>query len=216
MISKKQLLKNWKVYAVLDDGLFPDMRELLKKYDDLLESPIDVLQLRFRALARHCVFRMAGKMVRRAQKRNISVVINDRPEAALALGANGVHLGKGDIPAPVARKLLGTCAIIGRTIRGAWDLADIDRKDVDYAAIGPVFRTPLKPGLKAVPRREVRKVVKKAEVPLVAIGGINSSNVREIIGCGIKTVAFVRYGITEKDTRMKIDELRKIVTTEAE
>jgi thiamine-phosphate pyrophosphorylase len=209
MISKKQLLKSWKIYAILDDGLFPDARQLLRKFSDLTESPIDVLQLRFKNLAKDSVYNAAKKIVRTAKKKNLPIIINDRPEIALALGCSGIHLGKGDISAKCARRILGKGAIIGRTIRGIKDLEFIDKKEVDYVAIGPVFRTPLKPELKKISRQRLREVQKRTQLPLVAIGGINKRNVREVAACGIKTVAFVRYGITEKDTNKRIKELRK-------
>jgi len=214
MISKKRLLKNWKIYAILDDSLFPDRRELLKKFNELLKSPIDAVQLRFVDFSDPFIYRTAGKMVKRAKEKNIPLIINDKPEIALALGAAGVHLGKSDIPAPIARQMLGPDAIIGRTIRGAEDLASINGRDVDYVSIGPVFRTPIKPGLKAVSPARLREVCKNPGMPLVVIGGINKDNVLKITSLGVRTVAFVRYGITGKDTRKKITELKNIITME--
>jgi thiamine-phosphate diphosphorylase len=214
MISKKRLLKNWKIYAIFDDSLFPDRRELLKKFNELLKSPIDAAQLRFVDFSDPFIYRTAREMVKRAKEKNIPLIINDKPEIALALGAAGVHLGKSDIPAPIARQMLGPDAIIGRTIRGVGDLTSINKRDVDYVSIGPVFRTPIKPGLKAVSSARLREVCKNPGMPLVAIGGINEDNVLKITALGIRTVAFVRYGITEKDTRKKITELKNIITME--
>jgi thiamine-phosphate pyrophosphorylase len=213
MKSKKQLLKSWKVYAVLDDSLFPGGRELLKKFHDLLESPVDVVQLRFDGFSDHSL-RVAQKMAAQARRENIPLIVNDRPEIALLLGAAGVHLGKSDIPVSIARKMLGAGAIIGRTIRGPGDLRSLDVRNADYVAIGPVFYTPLKPGLKTVPRSRLRKLCGRVRMPLVAIGGINRDNVAEVIAEGIRTVAFARYGITEKNTRKKIEQLKEKMTEE--
>lgn len=212
MKSKKSLLKNWKIYPVLESSLFSDTGKLLKKFRLLLESPVDAVQLRFESFSGEAVYRAAKEMVRLAKKKNISLIINDRPEVALSLGADGVHLGKSDIPASLARKLLGRGAIIGRTIRNEKDLRSLSAKDVDYVSIGPIFKTPTKPQLKAVGLHEAGKLSKRASIPLVAIGGINKSNVREVASSGIKTVAFVRYGIKDKGTRKRIIELRKTLT----
>jgi len=189
--------------------LFPDRRKLLRKFYDLLESPVDVVQFRFKDFADLPFYRAVFDMVAAAKRKNIPLIINDRPEIALSLGADGVHLGKGDILVSAARKMLGPGAIIGRTIRGAVDIGSINRKEVDYVAVGPVFRTPLKPGLKAVSRSRLRELSRSVRMPLVAIGGINKDNVREVVREGIRTVAFARYGITETYTRKKIEELRK-------
>jgi len=214
MRSKKRLLKSWKIYAILDEGFFPVRRKLLRKFHELLDSPVDVIQLRFKHFGDRSLYRAAAEMVGAANRKGIPIIINDRPEIALALGASGVHLGKGDIHPAIAREMLGKEAIIGHTIRGPGDLASIDGKDVDYVAIGPFFRTPLKTELAQVPRSRIRKTSKASRLPLVAIGGINKNNVREVMNAGIGTVAFVRYGICEKDTRKKIKELRKILTAE--
>ena len=214
MKSKKQLLKSWKIYAVLDGSLFPGRRELLRKFRDLLESPVDAVQLRIKGFADLSLYRAAKEMTVRAGRQNIPLIINDRPDIALSAGAAGVHLGKSDIPVPIARKILGAGAIIGRTIRSQEDLKSADIKDADYVAIGPIFHTPFKPELKTIPRSRLRELSGIVRMPLVAIGGINKDNVGEVVAEGIRTVAFARYGITEKNTRKRIEELRKKMTAE--
>jgi thiamine-phosphate pyrophosphorylase len=189
--------------------LFPDSRELIKKFKELIKSPVDAVQLRFKDLTERSLYKAAKDIVAEAKKNNIPIIINDRPEWAVSLGCSGVHLGKADISAKIARKMLGEEAIIGRTIRRAADLKKFSLSDVDYAAIGPVFYTPTKPGLEAVPRNTLREVVKKTNMPLVAIGSINKDNVRQVVKEGIRTVAFVRYGIGGRDTRKRIEELKK-------
>jgi thiamine-phosphate pyrophosphorylase len=210
MTSKKQLLKNWKIYAVLDDGIFPDSRILLKKFSELAESPVDIVQLRFKNIQNKSIFAAAQKIIEKARKKNLPVVLNDRPDLALLLGCSGVHLGKGDISPGKARKVLGKKAIIGCTIRTAKDLKSIS-SDVDYVSIGPVFKTPLKPGLKARTSRAIKEVVRASKLPVVAIGGINLDNAKKVLKEGIKTVAFVRYAITQKNTKQRIEKLRKIL-----
>lgn len=209
MKSKKQLLKKWKIYAILDNSLFADKRELFKTFLTLLQSPVDAIQLRFDNITDPLVYRMTKKMAIMARRKAIALIINDRPEIALSLGADGVHLGRADVPADLARKILSPCAIIGKTIRSGRCLKAINKKSVDYAAIGPVFNTPLKPDLKAISRATIRNVCKANILPLVAIGGINDKNIRQVKACGIKTVAFTRYAITQKDTRQRIEKLRK-------
>jgi len=78
--------------------------------------------------------------------------------------------------------------------------------------VGPFFRTPLKPELRAVSRKKIRELVRKAGMPLIAIGGINSTNIREVTSCGIHAVAFVRYAAGETNTRGKIELLRDAMT----
>ena len=212
MKSKKQLLKSWKVYPILDSGLFPESKRLLNKFKILLASPVDAIQLRFKDFGDRSLYKAAEKMALLARAKRIPLIINDRPEIALSLGASGVHLGRSDLSLSAARKMLGTGGIIGCTIRGEEDMGSLVRKYADYVSVGPFFRTPLKPKIKAVPRDRIRKLVKGTRMPLVAIGGIDSSNVREVTACGISTVAFVRYAITGRNTRRKIELLKELMT----
>ncbi|MFH1798884.1 MAG: thiamine phosphate synthase [Candidatus Omnitrophota bacterium] len=208
MKSKKQLLKNWKIYVILDNSLVADKQELLKIFFNLLESPVDAIQLRFENITDFSVYRVAEKMVAKAKRKNLALIINDRPEIALSLHADGVHLGKADVSAALARKILGSGAIIGKTIRNERDFKAINKRDVDYAAIGPVFATPLKPGLKSVSSSVLQDLCRKNILPLVAIGGINDRNIDQITSRGIRTVAFARYAFARGNTKQRIEKLR--------
>ncbi|MFH1305248.1 MAG: thiamine phosphate synthase [Candidatus Omnitrophota bacterium] len=213
MGSKKQLLKNWKTYAILDDGFFPDRQTLLKKFHELLGSPVDAVQLRFENFADRSLYRAAERMVSSAEKTGIPVIINDRPEVALSLGAQGAHLGKSDISVAIARKMLGRKAIIGKTVRNHADIMRSQAEGADYVSIGPFFRTPLKPRFKTVPASLGRAFFGNIKIPLVAVGGINKNNAGKVAARGAKTVAFLRYGTTEKNTAKRIEELRCMMTT---
>jgi len=189
--------------------MFPEKEVFAAKFFGLINSPVDVIQLRFKDLNDGWLFRVARRLVAEAKKRNIPVIINDRPDAALALGCSGVHLGKGDIPASIARKLLGRGAIIGRTIRNKKDLFAARSPDYDYVAVGPVFKTPVKSGLRQISLAALREIRRLSNKPVIAIGGINKGNVRKVVGEGIRTVAFMRYGLSEKNTKQRIEELRR-------
>ncbi|MFH1395137.1 MAG: thiamine phosphate synthase [Candidatus Omnitrophota bacterium] len=211
MKLKKQRLKSWKIYAILDESFFLNKQKLLKKFHDLIESPIDVLQFRSKNLNDFSICRLIEKMACFTKKKKIPFIINDRPEIAFSVGADGVHLGKSDVSIKIARKILGAGAIIGKTIRSYGDLLPFE-DELDYAAVGPVFSTPLKPGLKPIPSGRLRFLAKNTNIPLVAIGGINLNNVCEIVENGLRTVAFVRYGITQKNTCEAIKNLKKSMT----
>lgn len=209
MRSKNRLLKSWEIYAILDDGVFPDESILEGKFRSLVRGGADVVQLRFKDIARISRQRLAARLVREGGKHGVPVIINDRPEMALFLGAQGVHLGKGDVSCGSARALLGDRAVIGRSGRCFRDVRLAEKGGADYAAIGPVFATPLKPGIRPAARSEVRKAVNSAHIPVVAIGGINNDNVGVLVKEGVKTIAFIRYGITGRTTEGKIKTLRR-------
>jgi thiamine-phosphate pyrophosphorylase len=139
-----------------------------------------------------------------AQQSGVRLIINDRVDIALAVGAAGVHLGQDDMPPEAARKLLGPQAIIGYSTHNVDQAIDAVRLPIDYLAIGPIFSTTTKSDTAAVLGLEGLRAVRQAigEFPLVAIGGITHANAREVIHAGADSVAVIStllsspYGIT--------------------
>jgi thiamine-phosphate pyrophosphorylase len=139
-----------------------------------------------------------------AQQSGVRLIINDRVDIALAVGAAGVHLGQDDMPPEAARKLLGPQAIIGYSTHNVDQAIDAVRLPIDYLAIGPIFSTTTKTDTAAVLGLEGLRAVRQAvgDFPLVAIGGITHANAREVIHAGADSVAVIStllsspYGIT--------------------
>ncbi|MFH1790675.1 MAG: thiamine phosphate synthase [Candidatus Omnitrophota bacterium] len=120
------------------------------------------------------------------------VFIDDRADTALACAADGVHLGKGDIPTALARRLLGRGPVIGRTVRGLREAKAAERDGADYVSIGPVFRTPYKKNIRPRGLAVVRGVVNGVRIPVVAIGGINTHNLKAVFKTGAAGAAMIR------------------------
>jgi len=119
-------------------------------------------------------------------------LVNDRVDLALAVGADGVHLGQTDLPVAVARRLLGPQAIIGRSTTNPEEMNRALSEGADYIGVGPVYSTPTKPGKAAAGLDYVRYAVAHAPVPWFAIGGIDANNLREVLQAGAQRVAIVR------------------------
>jgi thiamine-phosphate pyrophosphorylase len=119
-------------------------------------------------------------------------LINDHPEVCLEVGADGVHLGQKDGSPAAARELLGKDAIIGRSTHTLTQVAEAVRESVDYIGFGPIFPTTTKPGENQVTGVvQLRDAVKRATVPVVAIGGINVENAAEVYSAGVDAVAVI-------------------------
>ena len=152
-----------------------------------------VVQLREKHLSPREFYREAEEALRVARARGVRLVINDRADIALALGADGVHLGQDDMPPGAALSLLGDKAIVGFSTHSVAQAIEAARLPVDYVAIGPVFATSSKEnpgpavGLEGVAR--VREAVGQAR--LVAIGGINEENARAVLDAGADSVAVI-------------------------
>jgi thiamine-phosphate pyrophosphorylase len=151
------------------------------------------LQLREKHLAPREFYLEAEEALRVALSLGVRLIINDRVDIALALRADGVHLGQDDLPPAAARALLGDEAIIGFSTHNAEQASRAARLPVDYLAIGPIFPTLSKEnpdplvGLEGL--RRVRQVT--GDLPLVAIGGIRPENIDDVLKAGADAVAVI-------------------------
>jgi thiamine-phosphate diphosphorylase len=142
-----------------------------------------LVQLREKHSSPREFYREAADALRVARELGVRLVVNDRADIALALGADGVHLGQDDLPPAAARELLGERAVIGFSTHNVEQAREAARLPVDYLAIGPIFQTASKEnpdptvGLEGL--RRVRQVV--GHIPLVAIGGVRPENLREAL-----------------------------------
>ena len=159
----------------------------------LIEGGASLIQLRDKHAAPRDFYREAAAALQIAHDHNARLIINDRVDIALALKADGVHLGQTDMPAAAARRLLGTDAIIGFSTHNPGQAKLATALPVDYLAFGPIFQTSTKEnpdpviGLPAL--RELGSG--KGALPLVAIGGITLGNAVEALEAGADAVAMI-------------------------
>lgn len=136
-----------------------------------------------------------------AKEHGVQLIINDRADLALAVGAHGVHLGQDDMPPDAARRLLGDDAVIGFSTHNVEQAQRAVTLPIDYIAIGPIFETASKtdtsPTLGLDGLRAVRQAV--GHVPLVAIGGISHANARSVIEAGADSVAVISALLSAPD-----------------
>ena len=159
----------------------------------LIAGGARLIQLRDKHSSPRAFFTDAEAAVTMARSHGVQIIINDRVDMALALRADGVHLGQGDVPPEAARKLLGETAVIGFSVHSVEQAKAAMKLPIDYLGIGPVFPTSTKErpdpviGLEGLQRaREVA-----GEIPLVAIGGIKLQNVPGILDAGANAVALI-------------------------
>lgn len=126
------------------------------------------------------------------QKYGALFLINDRVDLALAVDADGVHLGQQDLPIETARQLLGSDRIIGRSTTNPTEMAQALAEGADYIGVGPIYATPTKPDKTAAGLDYVRYAAENSPVPFFAIGGIDAQNLDEVIAAGGDRVAVVR------------------------
>jgi len=160
----------------------------------LADGGATVVQLRDKHASAKEFYEEAKAALAVARARDVQLIINDRADIALALGADGVHLGQDDLPPAAARRLLGQDFVIGFSTHNLKQAIEASTWPVDYLAIGPIFPTSTKQNPDPVVGLDGLRVVREAigERPLVGIGGITRPEVRAVIDAGADSVALIR------------------------
>ena len=167
----------------------------------LIDGGAKFIQLREKYLAPKDFYADAENALKIARENNVKIIINDRVDFALALKADGVHLGQDDLPPENARKILGENALIGFSTHNIKQAVEAIKLPVDYIAIGPVFATATKENPDNVVGLEGVKTVRGAigDFPLVAIGGINFENFQTVLDSGADSIAIVSGLVSEAE-----------------
>jgi thiamine-phosphate pyrophosphorylase len=180
-----------RIYPITDRNL--SSLSHAEQVKQLIDGGATLIQLREKELPRRDFFEDAKCGVEIARAANVKILINDRVDLAMALCADGVHLGQDDLPPAEARKLMGGNAIIGFSTHNLEQARQALKLPVDYVAIGPIFATSTKKkpdpviGIKGI--KELRKIA--GDKTIVAIGGINEYNLGEVFAAGADSAAMI-------------------------
>lgn len=206
-----------RLYGLLDVGVLGgDASRLAELASEAVAGGCTLLQYRDKDMdsARAALARI--RAIRAAVEGHVPVLVNDRVDLALAAGAEGVHLGQGDLHPEEARRLLGAAAIIGLTVKTGAQADELYRLPVDYACIGGVFATTSKDnpdlpvGLDGLQRLVVRgRLARGPSLPLGAIAGIDAGNVAEVIAAGADGVALISALFKDGASRARARDLRE-------
>lgn len=170
----------------------------------------DIIQMRDKTISTSEFIRVAVRIRKLCNKHKVLFLINDRTDVAMASGADGVHLGKEDIPIKDAVKLLGKRKLIGGTAHSLKEAVQREKEGADYIGFGHIYPTsskhkPEKP--KGIDY--LRNVVEKLNIPVFAIGGINITNIDEVISTGVHGAAVIGSVAGSKEPSKAVKELRK-------
>jgi thiamine-phosphate pyrophosphorylase len=182
-----------------------------------LAAGVRLLQLRDKHASSRDLYASARLVTECVHRAGGIFIVNDRADVALAVQADGVHLGQDDLPADSGRAIVGTGKIVGYSTHNLEQLREADRSTADYIAFGPIFSTASKAnpdatvGLAGL--AEARKATRK---PLVAIGGITLENAREVIDAGADSIAVIRGLVGATDIGRRAEEFLEKVTGKAE
>ncbi len=204
-------MRDFRLYVIIDKQAVKG-RDLVYAAKEAVAGGADVIQLRDKGSDAADVVE-AGLAMRKAIGRDQALfIVNDSPDIAIAVDADGVHLGQEDMPAIGARSILGKGKIIGLSTHSLEQAAAAQNSGADYIGVGPIFTTPTKPGYKAVGLELIIKVNKIKGLPFVAIGGIDESNIDEVIAAGASRIAVVRAVCGAEDIRGSAKRLKDKLT----
>ncbi len=182
MKSRKILLNKSLLYLILDKPGFTKL-------------PLDgvgLIQLRDKVSDKAHLLSLANKLARRLKKTKTLFIINDHIDLAIVCGADGVHLGQGDLPLKQARSLLGKDKLIGISCHNLQQALKAQKDGADYIGIGPVYPTATKPEYRAIGLSVLQQLKGKIKIPYFAIGNVHKGNIKEISAAGARRIAVCR------------------------
>jgi len=216
--ERRARLQQARLYLVCPvGGRLPDegARHLSELVRAATAGGVDVVQLREKHLSDDALTQLALELAAACQQSDALLILNDRPDLAVAGGADGVHVGQDDMPVEDARALLGDEMLIGLSTHSEAQI-DAARESAragsgaDYIAVGPVHETPTKPGRPAVGAKLVSYAAAHAgELPFFAIGGLDRSNLDQVIAAGAERAVVLRAIAAASDPQRAARELRE-------
>lgn len=185
------LCSRWRLYVIVDHAALGG-RDPARVAAAAVRGGADVIQLRAKGVGVPDVAALARQLLAVTRPAGIPLIINDHAEVALAVGAEGVHLGQDDAPLSRVRTLLSPTAILGKSTHSLAQAQAAAAEGATYIGVGPVYATPTKPGTAAVGTGLVEEVTKAVAIPAVCIGGIDAEALDAVIRAGGRCVAVVR------------------------
>jgi thiamine-phosphate pyrophosphorylase len=187
--ARRARLEESRLYVVT--GAREEQGDLPEFLEAILGAGADIVQLREKEAEAGDLLRWGEVFADAARRHGALFTLNDRPDVALALGADGVHVGQNDLPPSIARQILGPEAIVGLSCHSP-DQLDVAPTEADYVTAGPVHATPTKPGRPGTGLEVVRHAAATVTRPWFAIGGIDPSTLPDAVEAGARRIVVVR------------------------
>jgi len=199
------------LYVITDPDVL-NGRSPVKAVREIIKGGCRMIQLRDKKASIGQYYRWAKEISKICKNEGATFIVNDYADICMEVGADGLHIGQSDVPVSVARKLLGNGKIIGLSTHSKEQAIKGSRSGADYISIGPIFSTPSKPDNRTLGLDFVKWASKNIDIPFVAIGGIDATNIADVIKAGAKRTAVIRAAVGQKDIAAATKELRRSFT----
>ncbi|MCQ2961557.1 MAG: thiamine phosphate synthase [archaeon] len=196
------------LYLVTDKS--EDIEKFLKTIEESIKGGVSIVQIREKTAETLDFYNLALKVKKITTKYNVPLIINDRIDVALAIDADGVHVGQNDIPCDVTRKLIGKDKILGVSASTISEAKKAQEDGADYIGTGAVFPTATKDDAPSITKQDLKKIVDAIDIPVVAIGGINHENASELIETGISGLSVVSAIMNAENPKKASEELLNV------
>lgn len=197
------------LYLVTDKRNKTD-NEFLEIIEEAIKGGTTVVQIREKEGETLDFYNLALKVKEITSKYNVPLIVNDRIDVALAIKSEGVHIGQTDMPADVARSLIGDEMILGVSASTVEEARKAEKDGADYIGTGAVFPTATKDDAPSITKDDLKEVTGSINIPTVAIGGITLENANELAGTGIAGISVVSAIMNSKDPKIASENLLKI------
>lgn len=199
---------DYTLYLVTDRELLKN-RSLTKAVEEAILGGVTLVQVREKDISTSEFYKVASEIKNITDKYNVPIIINDRIDIALAIDADGVHIGQSDMPASVARKLIGSDKILGVSTATIDEAIKAEKEGADYLGVGAVFSTTTKNDARNVSLELLKEIKGIVNIPVVAIGGINSNNVEMLKESNIDGVAVISDILAKEDIKLAAKEIKE-------
>jgi thiamine-phosphate diphosphorylase len=197
------------LYAITDRGAI-GQRDFYEAIEAALKGGATILQLREKGLDEVSLTEEAKKVKNICSRYGVPLIINDNYKAAIAAGADGVHVGIEDAPVAEIRAKAGSGFIIGATAKTVEQAKAAQASGADYLGVGAVFPSPTKKNAIRITNEQLREIAASVDIPVTAIGGISKSNMTELKGCGADGAALVSAIFAAENIETECRELKKL------
>ena len=205
-MDQEKRLERTHLYVIVDPklSLNPDIEQVVSL---AIEGGAQMIQFRDKESSDEEFLVLSERIKKIAQRKDIPLIINDRVDIAKSVDAEGVHLGQDDMPLKEAREILGQERIIGISTSNLEEALQAEKQGADYIGLGPIFQTGSKKIKGTIGTEMIKHVLSQVRIPVFPIGGINLSNIDQVIKAGSKRIAVISAVIGQRHVKNAAREL---------
>ena len=202
---------DYTLYLVTDRSVM-SAKSLEQAVEQAIQGGCTVVQLREKYASSREFFETAQRVKQITDSYHIPLIINDRTDICLAVNAAGIHIGQQDLPAKIVRSMVGPDKIIGVYAATLSEAIQAEQDGADYMGVGAMFATSTKTNTRPVTIEQLTQIKQAVQIPVVAIGGIQSSNVTTLTDTGIDGIAVVSAILAQENITHAAEQLKTCFT----